>query len=60
MDIIDEISVALAHSSFCDIIEDGLLFGAATSKLPALAAPMSMWPAAAPMPIYPAIASMPI
>jgi hypothetical protein len=40
--IIDEISAALAYSSFCDTIEDRLLLGVATSKLPALAAPMSI------------------
>jgi hypothetical protein len=48
--IIDEISTALAYSSFCDTIEDGLLLGTATSKPPALAAPMSIW-LVAPMPI---------
>ena len=59
-DIIDEISAALACSSFCDTIEDGLLSGAATSKPPVLAAPMSMWPAIASMPIWPATAPMSI
>ena len=48
--IIDEISAALACSSFYDTIEDGLLLGAATSKPPGPAGPMSIWPAA-PMPI---------
>ena len=58
-DIIDEISAALTCSSFCDTIEDGQLSGAATSKPPAPAAPMSIWATAAPMPIWPAAAPCP-